>query len=142
MSNCRTSAVAWWTYTIAIVSCGRRNGLKIVVKKDFGVSDEPGFSGDYDIVHPCVKDAKTMLSEKMTSLLLVEEKTIERLRASFCGVWPLFYSGACGYTLCNPCFTEQGDFIFELESPLDCYGQVVVSGRKDICLPAKHHGTS
>jgi len=70
--------------------------------------------------------------------VIVEESVVEELKKSFCEVWPLFYSGAYGYTLCNPVFNRRGDLIFELESPLDCNGELAVPDRCDVCLPAKN----
>ena len=139
-TNIRTSATAQWSYTISISSCGPGQGLKIDCIKTSDISENCGFMGDYDIVHPTMKDAKMLLSEKMTNITFVEESTIKELKACLCGLWPLFYSGAYGYTLCNPHFNICGDFTLELESPLDCYGQIVVSGRNDICLPVAQDG--
>jgi len=133
-----SSAVAWWSHTISIIKDAFGRGLKISTSKTVEFSKGCGFTGHREIVHPRIKDAATLLKEKLAGISIVEEATIEELRANFCGVWPLFYSGSYGYTLCNPVFNQRGDLIFELESPLDCNGQVAVSDRPDICLPGKH----
>jgi hypothetical protein len=132
-----TSAVARWSYIISFVGGALGCGLTISVKKTSEFSEDSGFMGDYDIVHSRIKDASTLLREKLTDILIVEETTIEELVQSFCGVWPLFYSGSYGYTLCNPTFNLRGDFILELESPLDCNGRLTVPDRCDVCLPVK-----
>jgi len=136
-----TSAVARWSFVISITGGGSGCGPKISKSSSFEISDGSGFMGDYDIVHPRIKDAAALLREKLTDILIIEDTTIEELRTTFCNVWPLFYSGSYGYTLCNPVFNRRGDLTFELESPLDCSGQITVSERSDICLPSKipHH---
>jgi len=135
-----SSAVARWSYTIFIIGGALGCGPTIKTKPTYEVTGGSGFMGDYQYVHENIKDASTLLKEKLRDISIIEDTTIEELRTTFCGVWPLFYSGSCGYTLCNPYFNQCGDLIFELESPLDFNGEVVVSGRKDICLPSKRHG--
>ena len=82
--------------------------------------------------------------KQLDSAEFIQQQTIKRLEASFCRVWPFFYSGAYGYTLCNPHFNERGDFTLELESPLDCNGGLIVPqvDRPDVCLRVNDLGTS
>lgn len=131
-----TSAVAWWSYKISIINGARGQGLKINASKTIEFSESRGFMGHHEIVHPRIKDATTLLKDKLEKVMIVKDATIDELKASFCGVWPLFYSGSHGYTLCNPVFNQRGDLTFELESPLDCHGHVAVYDPPNIIL---HH---
>lgn len=132
-----TSAVAHWSYTISIINGPSGCGPKITTSRTFEISNDSGFMGNYEMVHPRIKDASTLLKEKLEDILIIEETKIDGLRSSFCKVWPLFFSGSYGYTLCNPCFNRCGDLILELECPLDCNGQLTVPDRTDVCLPRK-----
>lgn len=93
-------------------------GLKFVHSSSFSVSETSGFSGDFQIVHPRCKDAKTLLTEKLDGVTLVERATVESFQAALGGMWPLFYSAVHGYMLCDPVFNSRGDFLLHLKSPL------------------------
>jgi hypothetical protein len=95
------------------------------------------------MVNPKFKDSATLLKEKFANVTLVEQSTVHKLESAFTGVWPLFYSGAYGYTLGNSTFNSCGDLLFELVRPLDRQGRICVptGNRRDIYLPTKTRST-
>ena len=126
-----SSSTAKWSCTISLVSRGAGYGLFVDPINCFEFDDDDGYVEPE--IQRFIGDAKTQLKTKLESL--IDAGTIEYLRDAFCGVWPMFYSGAHGYTLCNPRFNEQGDFVLELESPLTYTGEWIDNSRSDFHLP-------
>jgi hypothetical protein len=95
------------------------------------------------MVHSNFKDSPTFLKEKFANVIFVEPSIVHKLESAFTGVWPLFYSGAYGYTLGSPTFNSNGDLLFELVRPIDRQGRICVptEHRRDIYLPTDRHST-
>jgi hypothetical protein len=138
-----THATARWSATIRLVGDRHGGGLNATTSFTHDISESSGFSGD--VVHPNFKDSPTLLREQLDEAIIVQnlKSTIHELESAFAGVWPLFYSGAYGYTLSHPIFNSCGDLLFELERPVDRQGRICVpvQTRHDICLPSKSRGT-
>lgn len=135
-----TSAAASWSTTLVIKADEFGGGLIFSQLPTINYPSASSFSGDYDIaVRSSVTDAGTLLRTHLSKIDDIIDGLISDLKSTFSGVWPLLFSGAHGYTLCNPVFNSHGDICFDLQSPVDYRGVITVSAteRHDIYVPIK-----